>query len=366
MGRHFRSPIATSFSLATLLYAGCGDDTTPADAAVPDAQVELCVPETYPPDPGACGPRSDDYRPDADDAWPPCISDPGPYVPIDPSISTIARVMAFEQIATLLFDPTRDPSADDFLAARALYQEDEGLDSRLVRRYDPHFVVPEGTDCTMPATIAASPDYCVGPARLQPIVLDALNRGIAGETPRIQAARIEGALLWFLYVSTFKESLTCTTVARDCDSSWAYYSGGANARCGLGLSRYVAAVDAHAHDRAWDGALAVRCWRDLDSGEVALDTVLRDRARAQYDRAVLDGVAAVIAQRLDAFAAATGGERDAHWAFLRTLGPVLDREMEARDPGSAGALREELAEIDPARVDVTRARTAITTVFDCP
>ena len=68
---------------------------------------------------------------------------------IQPDISTIARVGAYEELQALLFDPTTDPSADDFLDGRLLYQEAEGLDSRLVRRYDPHFAVPDGTDCTI-------------------------------------------------------------------------------------------------------------------------------------------------------------------------------------------------------------------------
>jgi hypothetical protein len=206
-------------------------------------------------------------------------------------------VQAFEEIADLLFDPTSDAASADFLTARSIYQEDEGLDSRVVRRYDPHYRVPDGTDCTLDGVPEDYPDYCVGPAQLQPILLDAFNRGAMDDAVREQAARIEAALLWFLYVSPYKESLTCSDVARDCDSSYAYYTGGAEARGGIGLARYVAEVDPHAHDRAWDGLLAVRCWRDLDDGELAVEDELRDRAREQYDRALIDGLAAIVRDR---------------------------------------------------------------------
>ena len=140
-----------------------------------------------------------DYAP-GNGAYDPCVSDRGRYVPIEPTISSIGRVRAFEDIAALLFDPARDASPDDFVEARRIYQEDEGLDSRIVRRYDPHFVVPDGTDCTMPGVPAAFAEYCVGPARLQPVALDALNAGIIGDAPRMNAGRVEGApdlmLLW--------------------------------------------------------------------------------------------------------------------------------------------------------------------------
>jgi hypothetical protein len=99
-----------------------------------------------------------------------------------------------------------EPSPDDFLQARALYQTDEGLDSRVVRRYDPHVEVPGGADCTVEDDVESHPDYCVGPATLQPLLLEAFNAGAAGDAPREQAARIEGALLWFFYVSVMAVS----------------------------------------------------------------------------------------------------------------------------------------------------------------
>lgn len=318
------------------------------------------------PDAMACTPDATDYSPCADDDWDACISDDGEYHGIEATISTVARVEAFEEIAGLLFDPKQDASSDDFLAARLIYQEEEGLDSRVVRRYDPHFDAPDGTDCTLPDAPAMEPDYCVGPAKLQPLLLDAFNAGIMGDAPRAQAARIEGALLWFLYVSTYKESLTCTEVAKDCDSAYAYYAGGESARGGIGLSRRVREADPYAHDRAWDGLLAVRCWRDLDDAEVAEDTALRDRARTQYDRAVLHGVASIVRGAIEQTADTTGDEQAYHWALAGTLGQALDRAMREDSTTDADALAAELAKVDPADADFDAAASAIDAVFDCP
>jgi hypothetical protein len=343
--------------------AGGGDDAGPGDGG-PD---ELCTPASFPPDPSACAAMPNDYSPGADDAWDACISDDGQYHSIEPTISTSARVMAFEDIGAMLFTPGADPSSDAFLMARMIYQESEGLDSRVVRRYDPHFTVPDGTDCTMAGVPSMYPGYCVGPARLQPLLLDALNQGIAGAEPRKNAARIEAALLWFLAISTYKESLTCTTTAKDCDSSYAYYTGGEAARCGIGLSRYVAEVDAYAHDRAWDGLLAVRCWRDLDSADVASDLAIRDGARRQYDRAVQDGVAAILSDRLEQLAATTDAERDYYYAFVQVLSVPVVEEMERRDNATeAATLSAEMDELDPAMVDTAAAIAAIDAVYDCP
>jgi len=359
------------FLLSSVVLAfGCGDDA----ATIPDGGPggdggleELCMPPTFPPDPGACAANASDYSSGVDDAWDPCISDDGRYHGVETTISSSARVMAFEEIGAMLFTPAADPPSDAFVAGRMIYQEDEGLDSRVVRRYDPHFTVPDGTDCSLAGIPEMFPDYCAGPARIQPIVLDAFNAGIAGTEPRANAARIEAAILWFLAISTYKESLTCTTTANDCDSSYAYYTGGEAARCGIGLARYVAEVDAYAHDRAWDGALAVRCWRDLDDGDVAADLTARDLAREQYDRAVQDGLAAVLRDRVAKIETMAGAERDYYFAFAQVLAvPVLE-EMERRGAASdAAALRTELERPSAMAFDAAAAFAAIDAVYDCP
>lgn len=346
--------------------AGGGDAAAPLDAGPMEPPACEGVLRT-PPSP-ECAPLATDYAPGADDDWPACISDDGEYHRIVEGISTIARVGAYEELEALLFDPSRDPSPDDFLNGRLLYQETEGLDSRVVRRYDPHFAVPDGTDCTIDGVPEAYPDYCVGPAVLSPLILSAFEAGITGgaEPPRVHAARVQAALLWFLAVSTYKESLTCTRTAQDCDSAYAYYTGGEPARGGLGLAEDVAAVDPAAHERAWDGLLAVRCWRDLDPAEVATDLARRDLAREQYDRAVTDGAAAIVRDRLVRLCDASGAELAYHFAFAQVLGRALDREATERNAGQAAALREELARARPTDVDVARAVGAIDALFDCP
>lgn len=369
--------------LCALLFVGCGDDSS-ADAGVDGAMSDVavadvssdtmmdggsCVPvaeDQAPPEPGMCEAQPTDYSVCADDMWPACVSDFGEYVPVEETISTIARVGGFERIADFLFDPATTPSSDDFLAARMIYQEDEGLDSRVVRRYDPHFEVPEGTDCSEELIPGMFMDYCTGPAQIQPILLDALMRGFEEEAPRFHAGRVEGALLRFLYVSTYKEGLTCTTKAKDCDSAYAYYTGGAEARGGLGLAARVAAADPLAHDRAWDGLLALRCWRDLDPEETATDLELRERARNQYDRAILDGVAAVVIQHLVALRDTTGEEQGYHFGFFQALAPVLERETRARMPAQADLLVTELGRDDAAVVDADALIAALGMVFDCP
>ncbi|MCB9598786.1 MAG: hypothetical protein H6722_14985 [Sandaracinus sp.] len=372
--------------LLLLLAIACGDDDgpTPTDGGATDGSVlddaggddagdgsiEACMPRdpSSVPDPGECTAATDDYVVCSDsDGWAACVSDGGDYVRIQDSISTIARVRAFEDIADLLFDPTRDPSMEDFLTARGLYQEDEGLDSRVARRYDPDAEAPEGTDCTLDGVPAMYPEYCVGPAILQPQILGAFMAGATGtEGPsRLEAARIEGALLRFLAVSTIKESLSCTTAAKDCDSAYAYYTGGAEPRGGDGLARFVAEADAYAHDRVWDGILAVRCWRDLDSAETATDTALRERARGQLRTALVDGVAAVVASRLRTMAASSGDEQRYHWALLQNFAPFVLPYYAAIDEGSANMLEAALESATPA-ANATALADAIDAAFECP
>jgi hypothetical protein len=352
--------------------AGDHDASDRADAGSRDAGVTgpSCEGASLTPPVRACDPLATDYAiPSDSDGWATCISDDGEYHRFFPDISTIARVAAYEEIEALLFDPTSDPERQAFLDARLIYQEPEGLDSRVVRRYDPHYTAPSGTDCSIAGTPDAYPEYCVGPARLQPEILGGFQAGYEGTGPepaRVHAARIQAALLWFLAVSTYKESLTCTTNRADCDSAYAYYTGGEAARGGLGLAEDIESVDALAHARAWDGILAVRCWRDLDPLDPATDVALRDRARAQYDRAVIDGVAAVVRDRLVRLCSAEGDELAYHFAFLQVLGELLDREATVRDASAATALRDELGRPSVSDVDVARALDAIDALFDCP
>ncbi|MBI4954172.1 MAG: hypothetical protein HY908_19265 [Myxococcales bacterium] len=315
----------------------------------------------------SCAPLADDYTPrdegSSTDAWPACISDANAYVPFDASIASLARVAAFEEIGALLaFGGARAPTAQDFLDARVVYTALEGIESRVVRREDEHYPpAPKLCRDMTPEEQAAYPDRCVGPVRIRPILNDAFQEGIAGVDPVGNAARIEAALVWFFYVSIYKEATTAADKAADVDSMWAKYTGGEPRESAFGLSRFVLARSREAHDRIWDGLLAVRCWRDLDHPTgVATDLALRDRARAQLDRALLRGLAVLVRQRvaaLDCLAA---------WESVKILGGVLDREATVRDPARAALLRAELGKARPEDVDRAAVTAALDAVFPCP
>jgi len=141
---------------------------------------------------------------------------------------------------------------------------------------------------------------------------------------------------------------------------WAKYTGGEDREGGLGLARYIKPRSQMAHDRIWDGLLAVRCWRDLDNpmGE-AMNLELRDQARAQLDRALLFGVAQIVSQREELPA-------EPAWQSTKILSQVLDREATLRDPTQAEALRAELATDDASAVDPGVVIRAIDALFPCP
>ena len=226
----------------------------------------------------ACPPEANDYvtgsAPDQD-TWPACVSDDGQYHLVASPPSSAGRVDAFERIADLLFGQQATLSADAFTSARLMYVEDQGLDSRVQRREDEHYPPAENEQGEPAACqdegIADLPhnrERCVGPALILPLLLDAFRSGMRGEDLEVNAARVEAGLLWFLYVSVYKEAVTCGTTPQDCDSSWAYYNGAATSPAdGLGLASYVREGDVQADARTWAGHLALRCWRDLVDSE---------------------------------------------------------------------------------------------------
>ncbi len=318
----------------------------------------------------ACPFAMDDYRPrennSANDTWPACVSDTNVFSPINPSISSVARVAAFEQMADLLWRGQRTPGPQDFVDARVLFAQDQGLDSRVQRREDIHYPAA-AMACSTAGVPAANPDRCVGPAKLLPILNDAFTRGAMGESPQVHAARIEAALLWFLYTSTLSEVVSCTSRAQDCDSSWAYYGGGAPRDQVVGLAKAVQALAPEAHQRAYDATLAVRCWRNLDNETgVATNLTLRDRALGQLDRAMLRGLVVVLRQRVAELSCTTGATRDARLTFVQVLSPLLERALRERSPSSADVVKTQLAKVDAATVDVSAVTAALDTAFPCP
>jgi hypothetical protein len=360
---------------AALLAAACDDDPKPPDGPGPDTP-PLCsnAPNT-PESLAGCQPAATDYHPrepqlndSTSDTWAACISDDNAYHPIDPNISTVARVAAFEEIAQLLWRTSKVPAKEDFVAALDKYTQPEGLASRVQRREDYHYPpAPGGAQCRNAGVPETAPDRCVGPAKLLPILNDAFTRGGQGETPHTQAGRIEAALLWFLYISSYSEVNTCTTTPKDCDSAWAYYTGGTERCAPKGLAASVQAVAPQTHERAYDAVLAVRCWRNLDNETgAAANTALRDQALAQLDRAALRGVALILRERFTQLAQVSNHQQHGHLAFIQTLAPFLDREARARDAAQADVLKAQASKTSASEVDAAAASAALEALFSCP
>ncbi len=360
--------------LAAALTA-CGDgktDNPDGDNPNPDVPQGECVTRpTYTENVAACMPLATDYQPrvegSANDSWAACISDDNTYHRIQESVSTIARVEGFETIASLLWAPGKVPSPQAFVEARVKYAEAEGLDSRVQRREDIHYPLPaNGARCRDAGIPEQYPDRCVGPAKLLPILNDAFVKGANNEQPLVQAARIEASLVWFLYVSALSEATSCGDKMADCDSAWAYYTGGTARAAPIGLARYVKELAPETHERAHDATLAVRCWRDLDRAVPAANTSLQLQARAQLDTATLRGVAVIVRQRFQELTCTSGEVKQARWAFLQVLVPLMDRAARELDATRADVLKAQMEKASPDEVDVSAAVAALDVLFDCP
>jgi len=230
----------------------------------------------------------------------------------------------------------------------------------------------------------AYPDRCIGPLTLTPFIATAFTDGANATDPlarRLAAARIEAGLLHFLQLSVYKEAVTCKATPADCDSSWAYYGGGDHSSwayygggdqrsAGKGLARYTRGLETLTHDRAFDGVLAVRCWRDLDDPMVTTDDAMFDGLRtialAQLDRAVHRATALIVRARLVAMSSASGDDLTVHWEMIRYLGRALQRETTARDAARGATLAAELAKTDATQVDEAAIIGVLDAVFPCP
>jgi len=275
-----------------------------------------------------CEPLSEDYP---SDAWGACISDNGRYELAGESTpSSAARTAAYEQIAELLWRQQR-PSPEDFIQAELIYAEAEGLQSRVARRYDSHLDKPEGADCSLEDAGERWPAYCVGPAQIDPLIGEAFLQGVMGQAPAQNAKRVQAGLLWFSYVSAYKEANSCAAKAKDCDSHWAYTNGGTQRdEEPLGFGGWAQRANPSSYEQLFDAHLAVRCWRDLDGGELAEDMELMSQALAQLDRALDFALTQGLLVELMALSEAQGERAEALRAGLAALGPVLGRSLEAR------------------------------------
>ncbi|MFP2932639.1 hypothetical protein ACLESO_47330 [Pyxidicoccus sp. 3LG] len=366
-----------TLAAAALLSTAC-DNSDPKPNDTPDGGgtvIDCEQPPVYTENVTACQPAASDYRPrnaeannGPEDAWPACISDDNTYSPIDPNISTVARVAAFEEIANKLWRNGKVPTPQEFVEALDIFTQAEGLGSRVQRREDVHYPpAPNGGRCRDEGVPETAPERCVGPATLLPIINDAFILGGQGEPPRLHAARIEAALLWFLYVSPLSEVTSCGAAPKDCDSAWAYYTGGTTRAEPKGLAAYVKALAPETHERAYDAALAVRCWRNLDNETgTAGNTALQQRALAQYDKALLRGTALILRQRLTELTCGDTAGNQARMAFIRTLGPLFDRAARAANSAQADVLYAQVTKASAEEVDVDAAVAAIDALFPCP
>ncbi|HSP80278.1 MAG TPA: hypothetical protein VLQ93_17225, partial [Myxococcaceae bacterium] len=148
--------------------------------------------------------------------------------------------------------------------------------------------------------------------------------------------------------------------------AWAYYTGGTERAAPLGLARYIKELAPETHERAYDAALAVRCWRDVDPTVPPERTDLQLQARAQYDKAMLRGLAVVVRQRFQELTCTSGEAKEARWAFLKVLVPLMDRGARELDAAKADVLSAQVAKASADEVDVPAAVAALDALFDCP
>lgn len=366
------------------------------------------VPTDVPNPPPACMPGATEFQPRSMMArqapWNMCMAtvpDANQWVLFGASTSASGRVSGLDVLDRpgALFDPTRDPAGAEFTAADMIFQMN-GVAVRFQRRADEHFV-PMGNPplnaayqdfCTVPANQMANRDYCASPVSLNPVYTAAIPAGMAGMGPgnRIHAARLAAAYYWWLYLSVYKESLTCAPVIGDCDSAWGYFTGGAarDAATQFGLAKALLALGAPgraAYDRIWDALLAVHCWRDQDGGRAmpvveAANAMLREQARTQLEVALTRGMALLISARLRSFASTEGmapraAERAAHAAWIGVVGPLMARALETwvptRYPRSDAAVRmRALTALRTGEMITSAAATQtaadLEAIFPCP
>jgi hypothetical protein len=185
---------------------------------------------------------------------------------------------------------------------------------------------------------------------------------------RIQAARIEAALLWFMYLSTLSEVWTCSfDDIEDCDSMWAYLNGARPREAPIGLGKYIKDLGPMTYDRTFDGVLAVSCWREVDPAMPAMNQNLYQLAVEQTDKAALRGLALILRDRIGQLGCSTGEQQLANLAFVNVLGGFMDRALiRASDPTRSDALAAQLSAATPAEVDIAKAQGLIDELFRCP
>lgn len=329
----------------------------------------------YTEDVSACTPGANDYRPrlmmTGTNGWPTCISDDNTYHLVGAGMpAASARTAAFEAMAPKLWSNPSPPTAAEFLSARDDYSVANGLASRVARRQDLTYPEVPGGDkfaCQSAGVPQMYPDRCAGPGKLKPIIDDAFVKGSAGTQPRVQAARIEAALLWFLYLSVKSEVWTCSfDNLNDCDSAIGYYTQVSARGDPKGLATYFDALAPETHDRVYDALLAVRCWRHADTTLPTTNTTLYDRSLAQLTRASVRGMALILRSRIGQVGCTTGETQAAAMEFVKVLGGLLDHEASLVDATNAAKLRAYTTSPSAEATAVAGAQAAIDAIFACP
>lgn len=334
-----------------------------------------CETPAFTEDVSACTPAATDYAPGNPGAngWPACVSDSNTWtLSGDGPPAAIARVTAFDSMATKLWKKASAPTPADFLAARDEYSVDEGIASRVGRRQDVSYDEVPGDDkfaCAQEGIPEQYPDRCAGPAKIKPIIDDAFVKGADGDQPIVQAARIEAGLLWFFYLSMTSEVWTCSfDDISDCDAAAGYYTGLTDRDTPKGFATYVAALGPATHQRIWDALFAERCWRDQE--DPAAPTLnhpeLYELAAAQLQKAALRGQALILRDRIGQIQCSTGEEQTAAIEFVKILGGFIDHQAAGFDAAGAADLK---AYTDSPTADpdaIGAAQAAIDAIFDCP
>jgi hypothetical protein len=322
-----------------------------------------------------CSASTQDYTPrdlaSAGTRFPACISDDNTYHSINPDVPSNARIAAVEALFKLLkIEEGAVPSAQDFDDARVLYTQPEGLDSRVQRREDIHYpevviagVAKQCRDLTS-AEHAMYPDRCAGPAKVIPLLNDAFQKGSRGESPRVQAARIEAAMVWFLWLSFYKESQGCYGDPGQCDSASSYWGGQQDiAKAPTGYGRIVRGFSEDSYKRGWDAVLAVRCAYDYSQKSTPAPAdfaAVKERARDQIDRINNHALALFVRSKLRAVSCEGALES------LQILGPVLDVVARKIDAAKADELMAQWKKPSASEIDQVRVESILDALFGCP
>jgi hypothetical protein len=373
--------VRTVLCLGCILIGGCSSSSKGPDGASPvrdsGSDAAPCPSAAYTENLSSCSPAQADYQPrqgkPGSNGWPSCISDDNRWHLIGDGLPPAAsRSQAFETMAGKLWKRAGVPTKEDFLSARDDYSVAEGLASRIARRQDIHYPEVPGDDkfaCQNAGVPELYPDRCVGPAKLKPVIDDAFQKGLAGNQPLVQAARIEAALIWFFYLSMTSEVWTCGfDDITDCDSAAGYYTQVSTRESPAGLARLVAALGPETHNRIYDALLAERCWRDIDRAMPAQYQYRSFYELAQYqlDKAALRGEALILRERIGRILCGTAEAQQASIEFVKVLGGLLDHAATLLDPTHAAQLRAFTADPRVAADAVAAAQTALDALFTCP